>query len=297
MDEKICMITPSHAGDIEQFSVLRRSIELFAPGFAHIALINTEDCDEFRDRFRGDTHLQIVSTSDVLPRSTEQRRRKSAPRWSTAKWLRERLIKGLHAQQLVKLYALADCHYEAAAFIDSHVLICRPLAPDYFYVDDRLKLFRRPALNAECLDFDIATHEILGNPLHQITQLYDFIFSPACFRKSSAASLFQQFNRLEGSTWMRRFLAQTRPSGYNLLGYAATVLEGGAGYHLVECNPNDVHHSIRFPEDRVHLTEELERMRIQPKYFVLIQSRLGIHVDQIAGAFDQVAEAHRLSRK
>ena len=295
MHEKICLITPSHAGDIRQFSVLRRSIKLFAPDFAHIALINTEDCDVFRDRFRGDSRLQIVRTADVLPREIEQRRRKSGPRWLTGKWLHKRLIKGWHAQQLMKLYALADCRHEAAVFIDSDVFICRPMGPDYFYVNDRLKLFRRRALNAECLDFDIATHEILGNPLHQITELYDYIFSPACFRKSSAVSLFQEFDRRKRSTWVRRFVAHTRPSEYNLLGYAATVLEGKAGYHLVECNPDDVHHSVRFPEDRAHLTEELERMRLQPKYFALIQSRLGIHFDHIAGAFDQVAEAHQLS--
>lgn len=295
MHEKICMITPSHAGDIEQFSVLRRSIELFAPGFPHIALINTEDCDQFRDRFRGDTQLEIVRTAEVLPRPIEQRRRKTGPRWLTGRWLHKRLIKGWHAQQIMKLYALADCRYEAAVFIDSDVFICRPLGADYFYVNGGLKLFRRRALNAEGLDFDISTHDILGNPLHQITELFDYIYSPACFRKSSAVSLFQEFERRKRSTWVRRFLAQTRPSEYNLLGYAATVLEGGAGYHLVDCNPDDVHHSVRFPEDRAHLAQELERMRTQPKYFALIQSRLGIDFGHIASAFDTVAEAHRLS--
>jgi hypothetical protein len=294
MRKTICIITPSHASDIGQFSLLRRSIKLFAPDFPHIAIVNTEDCDAFRDRFRGDTHLEIIRTSDVLPRSIERRRRKSGPKWLTGKWLHRRLIKGWHTQQLMKIYALADCHYEAAAFIDSDVFFCRPLGPDYFYLDDRLKLFRRRALNAEALDFDISTHDILGNPLHQITELYDYVFSPACFRKSSAISLFAEFNRRKRSTWVRRFLAQTRPSEYNLLGYAATVLEGGAGYHLVECNPDDLHHSIRFPEDRARLTEEIEQMRIRPKDFVLIQSSLRLHFDQIAKVFDRVAEAHRM---
>jgi Family of unknown function (DUF6492) len=295
MSKRICIITPSHVGDIRQFSILRRSIKLFASGFPHVAIVNTEDCDEFRDRFRADTHLEIVRTCDVLPRPLEQRRRKSGPKWFTGRWLHKGLIKGWHAQQLMKLYALAVCPYEAAAFIDSDVFFCRPLGPDYFYVNDKLKLFRRRAVNAECLDFDISTHDILGNPLHQVTELYDYIFSPACFRRSSAISLFAEFERRKRSTWVRRFLAQTRPSEYNLLGYAATVLEGGAGYQLVECNPDDLHHSIRFPEDRARLTEEIEQMRIQPKDFVLIQSRLGLDFDQIANAFDCVAEAHRMS--
>ena len=148
-------------------------------------------------------------------------------------------------------------------------------------------------MNAECLDFDIATHDILGNPLHQVTDLYDYIFSPACFRRSSAVRLFAEFEARRRSTWVRRFLAQTRPSEYNLLGYAATVLEASAGYELTECNPDDLHHSIRFPEDREHLDAEIERMRQQPKEFALIQSSLKLNWEQIAHAFDRVEESHR----
>jgi hypothetical protein len=289
----ICFMTPTHVGDLRQFSVLRRSIQVFAPGIPHIAIVNTEDCAEFADRFHREPLLEIVRTADVLPSAIERRRRKSGLKWFTGRWLHKRLIKGWHAQQLMKMFALAECPYEAVAFIDSDVFICRPLSPDYFHLDGRLKLFRRRAVNAECLDFDIATHDILGNPLHQVTDLYDYIFSPACFRKSTARRLFAEFEARRRTTWVRRFLAQQRPSEYNLLGYAATVLEGGAGYQLVECNPDDLHHSIRFPEDRVHLDAEIERMRQQPKDFALIQSRLGLNWDQIANAFARVEEAHR----
>jgi hypothetical protein len=294
MSKSICILTPTHRRDIEQFAVLRRSIRLFAPGFDHVAIVNSEDCGLFRERFRGESRLEIVKTAAVLPGFLERRRRKSGPKWLTGKWLNKDLIKGWHAQQLMKLYALAECDYEAAAFIDSDVFICRPLAGDYFHVDGRLKLFRRAALNAEALDFDISTHEILGNPLHNInaTELYDYIFSPACFRKSSAVSLFAEFQRRGRSDWVKRFLAQTRPSEYNLLGYAATVLEGGEGYCLTECNPDDLHHSVRFPEDRARLAEEIELMRTQPKAFALIQSTLKIDGDQIANAFECVAAAN-----
>lgn len=289
----ICIITPSHIGDIDQFSILRRSIELFAPDLPHIAIVSSEDCNQFRDRFGDQVNLQIVSTREVLPRSVEQRRRKSGPSWLAGWPFRGRRISGWHSQQLVKLYALADCSYEAAAFFDSDVFFCRPVSADYFHGGERLKLFRRRALDAEALDFDIATHEILGNPLHQVTQLYDYIFAPACFRKSSARNLLAELDRRWSSKWLRRFLAQKRPSEYNLLGYAATVLEGGAGYHLVECNPDDLHHSVRFPEDRARLAEEIAQMRLRPKDFALIQSSLRIEFDQIAEAFTRVAEAHR----
>jgi Family of unknown function (DUF6492) len=289
----VCFMTPTHVGDLRQFTVLRRSIQVFAPGIPHIAIVNTEDYPEFADRFHREPDLEIIKAADVLPAAIERRRRKSGLKWFTGRWLHKRLIKGWHAQQLMKIFALAECSYEAVAFIDSDVFICRPLGPDYFHVNGRLKLFRRRAVNAECLDFDIATHDILGNPLHQVTDLYDYIFSPACFRRSTARRLLAEFEARRRTTWVRRFLAQQRPSEYNLLGYAATVLEESAGYQLVECNPDDLHHSIRFPEDREHLDAEIELMRQQPKDFALIQSRLGLNWEQIANAFARVEEAHR----
>jgi Family of unknown function (DUF6492) len=289
-------MTPTHIGDIEQFAVLRRSIEVFAPDIPHIALVNTEDCRKFRERFKGNPSLQILPSAQILPRDLERRRRKSGPKWLTGKWLNKGLIRGWHAQQLMKIFALAKCPYEAVVFMDSDVFICRPLSRDYFFVDGRLKLFRRDAVvNAECLDFDISTHDILGNPLHrvQVTELYDYIFSPTCFRRSSAARLLAEFEARGRSKWVKRFLEQKRPSEYNLLGHAAMVLEGGAGYQLIECNPDDLHHSIRFPEDRAHLDAEIERMRQQPKEFALIQSSLGLDIDRIAAAFARVEAAHR----
>jgi hypothetical protein len=258
-------MTPTHSGDIREFAVLRRSLELFAPGFPHIAIVNTEDLGEFAERFGRESHLRLITTADVLPSAIERHRRRSRLSWLTARWLRRRVIRSWHVQQLSRLYALADCPYGAAAFIDSDAFICRPLAPSYFYVDDRLKLFRRRAVKAECLDFDIATHEILGNPLHQVTDLFDYRFSPACFRKSSAVHLLAEFERRRRSRWVRRFIAQQRPSEYNLLGYAATVLEGGAGYQLVECSPDDVY-------DAIHCAQSHE---------------------QIADPFHHVEEAHR----
>lgn len=242
----ICFMTPTQVSDLQQFAVLRRSIETFAPGTPHIAIVNTEDYGQIADRFQRDSNLQIVKSADVLPPDVEQRRRKSEPRWLTGKRPHKDLIKGSHAQQLVKIFALAECPYESAVFIDPDVFICRPLKPDYFYVEGRLKLFRRQAVNAECLDLDISTHEILDNPLHkvQITELYDYIFSPACFRRSSAVRLLAEFEARRRSNWVKRFRAQLRPSEYNLLGFAAMVLEGGAGYQLIECSPDDLHHSM-----------------------------------------------------
>lgn len=294
----LCFLTASYIGDIDRFSILRRSINHFAPGFAHLVVVHTEDCAEFRRRFRDEPNLRIIPTAEVLPPRVELHRRKSGPKWFTGKWKHGRLlIKGWYAQQLAKIYTLAACPYESAVFLDSDVFLCRPLDFSYFYVDGRLKLFRCRALNAESIDFDISTHDILGNPLHEITNLYDYVFHPACFRRSTAITLLEEFKRRKRSTWVRRFLAQIRPSEYNLLGYSATVLEQCADYCLIECNPTDLHHSIRFPEDRVRLAEEIEVMQTAPRHFALIQSTIKIPFPRVAEVFDKVVEAQRTSSR
>jgi hypothetical protein len=288
----LCLITTTYCGDLQRFAVLRRSLKMFATErYPHVAVVNTEDCAHFRRRFRDDTDLQIVPSADVLPWSLEQRRRKSGLRGKIGRLLNGRRVKGWHAQQLMKIFALAQCPADAAVFIDSDVFLCRPLARDFFFIDGNLKLFRRPAVDAEGFDFDISTHEILGNPLHHVKDLFDYIYSPCSFRKSTALALFSEFERRRRHTWVRRFLAEHRPSEYNLLGYAASVLEQFRGYHLVECEPSDLNHSIRFPEDRSRFASIVECMLHQTKQFALVQSRLGIEAVEVERAFDQLARA------
>ena len=288
----LCFITPTHGGDLGRFALLRRSVKMFAAGrYTHLALVNTEDCGHFRRHFRGDADLQIVPSADVLPWNLEQRRRKSGLRGKVARLFNPRPVKGWYAQQLMKIFALARCPADAAVFIDSDVFLCRPLARDFFFVDGNLKLFRRPAVDAEGFDFDISTHEILGNPLHQVKHLFDYIYSPCCFRKSTAQALLAEFERRRRNRWTRRFLAEHRPSEYNLLGYAASVLEQFRGYHLVECEPSDLNHSIRFPEDRKNFAAIVECMLHQTKQFALVQSRLGIEAVEVERAFEQLTRA------
>jgi hypothetical protein len=61
----------------------------------------------------------------------------------------------------------------------------------------------------------------------------------------------------------------------------------------MDCDPEDLLHSIRFPEDHARLDEEIEQMRRHPKDFVLIQSRLKVELKQIEHAFECVTEAYR----
>ena len=290
----ISFITPTYHRDIERFALLRESIRKFAPQYRHVAIVHTEDHAMFRDRFGADAGLTLARTSDVLPAAVEHRRRRSRHRWMKAirKALHGHWVTGWHFQQLTKLYALAACETDAAVFIDSDVFICRPIGLDYFFVGDDLKLFRRRAVNAEHMGFDISSHAVLRNPLQSITQLYDYMFQPTCYRRRTAIRLFEKLN--ERSAWLYRFLLEPRVSEYHLLGYTAAVIEGGQGYHIVDCNPEDLHYSIRYAEDRTRLDAELDALQAGPaKDFVWIQSSLRVDQKIIRYAFQRVVESVR----
>lgn len=291
----LCFITTTYSADLQRFALLRRSVKMFAAErYTHLAVVNTEDCAQFRRHFRGDTDLEIVPSADVLPWNVEQQRRKSGLSGKVERLFNRRLVRrrGWLAQQLMKIFALAECPADAALFLDSDVFLCKPLGRDFFFVDGNLKLFRRPAVDAEGFDFDISTHDILGNPLHQIKDLFDYIYTPCSFRKSTALALFAEFEqRRRRSKWVRLFLAQGRPSEYNLLGYAASVLEQFRGYHLVECEPSDLNHSIRFPEDRNKFASIVDCMLDQTKQFALVQSTSGIEAVEVERAFDALSQA------
>lgn len=289
----LCFITTTYSADLQRFALLRRSIKMFAAErYTHLVVVNTEDCAQFRRHFRGDTDLEIVPSADVLPWSVEQRRRKSGLRGKVGLLFNRRLVRGWLAQQLMKIFALAQCPADAAVFLDSDVFLCKPLMRDFFFVDGNLKLFRRLADNAEGFDFDISTHDILGNPLHQVKDLFDYIYTPCSFRKSTALALFAEFEqRRRRNRWVHLFLIQGRPSEYNLLGYAASVLEQFRGYHLVECEPSDLNHSIRFPEDRNKFASIVECMLHQTKQFALVQSTSGVEAVEVERAFDALSRA------
>ena len=289
----LCFITTTYSADLQRFALLRRSVKMFAAErYTHLVVVNTEDCAQFRRHFRGDTDLEIIPSADVLPWNVEQRRRKSGLRGKVGRLFNRRLVRGWLAQQLMKIFALAQCPADAALFLDSDVFLCKPLMRDFFFVDGNLKLFRRLADNAEGFDFDISTHDVLGNPLHQVKDLFDYIYTPCTFRKSTALALFAEFERRRRrNKWVHLFLLQGRPSEYNLLGYAASVLEQFRGYHLVECEPSDLNHSIRFPEDRNKFASIVECMLHQTKQFALVQSTSGIEAVEVERAFDALSRA------
>jgi hypothetical protein len=135
---RIVFITPTWAGDLDHFRVMRSSFE-HSPlaRFHHYVVVQDEDLSLFEE-FRGRPGLTLLSTRDVLPEEVERRRVR-------ARWLSRRLGRnftricgslkrtfswpswpsytGWHTQQLCKLKLASELDCDKAVVIDSDVVV------------------------------------------------------------------------------------------------------------------------------------------------------------------------------
>ena len=281
---KMCFFTPTFRRDLIQFSLLRRTIMKFAPQIPHLVIVNHEDLDLFRSKFQDQfgSGLTLKSSREVLPPRIEFGR--WVARYKSLRSLFKRLpghtivSRGWYAQQIMKIYALANLDYDFAVFLESDVFLCADVTPEYFMRDGLPRLFEGPADTAEKMDFDVSTHVILGRRLDKVKNLYDYIFSPAIFRRSTAVRLMELLSERGPTKWIREFHRLTRPSEYNLLGFVAREIENHSGYSVEKCMPRDLHYSICIKDELDQLIPTLDALtpKNNDKKFFLLQSSLKI---------------------
>jgi hypothetical protein len=141
----LTLVTPTYAGDLERFAILRRSAQRWGVELHHFAIVNDEDCDLFRRRFAGDRNLEVVPITQLLP--SVGRIRTAAlglhARRAMAR-IGMRVTEGWFLQQIAKLeaYRIAGDGYIA---MDSDAFFVRPIDPEMFWNDDdRFMLFEVP---------------------------------------------------------------------------------------------------------------------------------------------------------
>jgi len=268
---------------------LRESLDRFAPTLTQLAIVHREDLPLFQRRFQNHPRLILKGTHEVLPRSLERIRRAFRHRWlkNLYRLVYARWYSGWHFQQLSKIYALAQCPFEVGLFIDSDCLVREPFDGRWCFDDhNRLKLFRRAAINAEHAAFDVTTYRLLRQPLHHIKTLYDYIYQPTLFYKRTALTLLKELNRR--TAWHYRFLTETMPSEYHLLGYCAHAIENLDGYCVVNEDPDCFHHALRYQENRQQWQTLLEDISANPKPFVWIQSTLRLSAAERRQLVDRI---------
>ncbi len=265
MPASVCFVTPTYAPDLWRFALLRQSVRLFSPGIRHYALLDSEDFPMFQERFRDDPGVEFVVSRDLMPRRIEQRRLRSRS-WQGAllrriAWRTRMLpdpLNGWNLQQLKKLYFLKQSPAPNAVFLDSDMVLCAPVLPEYFFHGDALRLLEKPAQTLEDHAFDVCTHLLLHTPLQQRQTFYNYILQAPRFQRETAEALFVQLEgRSDMQDWQDRFMALPFPCEYNLLGYAARELQAYDGYFREPASPHDWIYDMRFQGDESHLEAAL----------------------------------------
>jgi hypothetical protein len=278
---RLCYVTPTFYRDIKQFSLLRRSLELFSPDVPHIAVVDTEDIGMFRERFAGGRSLEIVPTAEVLPRRLEstrclwRSRRGRLIERIGGRYGLDRKFSGWKVQQIAKLEIVPQLPYDAVVFLDSDLTLCgRVNATDYFD-QTRLILLETPAENYIDYAFEASRQHLMDGDLRQPASAFKYIHSPPRFLRRTAERLRDHLSR-RYPNWHLKFLAESFPSEYDLLGYAARVLEQYDGYKVASLSPEHWYYGVFRLE---HLSEQLDKCRKErgSRKFFLVQSNIIIN--------------------
>lgn len=277
----LCYVTPTFGRDIERFALLRRSLALFSPDIPHLACVDTEDCALFERRFGQERNLRIIPTAEILPPALEAERRLwRSWRGRLAERVGWRLKLGPHPftgwkmQQIVKLDLLADLPYAAAVFLDSDIVLCGPVTAEDYFEAGRLRLLETPALTYEDYFFEVGRQILIGGDLQAPMQGLNYIHQAPRFLSRTGATLRRHLEA-HHRDWRRKFFQQAFPAEYQLLGYAARVLENGEGYCPEPLPPDEWLYCVK---ETAHLEPQLMRCQAERgrRKFLLVQSNLGL---------------------
>jgi len=155
-DAKAILITPTWAGDLDHFRLMRRSLDYSGLGnIAHYVVVQHEDLGLFEE-FSKHPSIHLLSTEDVLPAKVE-RRRVLARRLSgklgrnltrlcgslkrVFGWPVWPSYTGWHTQQLCKLKLASELDCDIAVVIDSDVVAMPGASLADFSADSRAVCF------------------------------------------------------------------------------------------------------------------------------------------------------------
>lgn len=282
----IAFVTPTHAKDLDRFRLLRHSLAIFCPHIPHYAFVDTEDLPLFRDLRRNDpakARLELIATADLLPAEIERERRF----WRSLRGrITERLgwrvglfrrFSGWKLQQLIKIEALANLSEDVGVFLDSDIFLCGPVDPDTFVTDEgAVRLLETPAETYWDLGFEVGRQIVLGRPLAEKADAFNYIHQAPRFLRRTGRRLLEELGR-HGPSWRHRLFREPFLSEYDLLGWTARVAENYASYVREPGPPERWTYNALSKDDIDPCLEACRRERGSRKFF-LIQSTTGVPV-------------------
>lgn len=227
----LVVVTPTFAGDLERFVLLRESMVRTGVALPHLAVVDDEDLDLVR-RAAPSEGLTVVATSAVLGASLDRARRRGRRRW--ARKLRQALHLGTAhsgwvAQQLIKLAVFPVLDGRDALFVDSDTFFLRPVTEqDYRAPDGRLHLLEHERFPSgpSIRRYDQQCRAFLGlPPQERVTHTY--VANGVPVHGPVVDQLVEHVERLHGRRFDRAF-AERDATEYTAHGLFARHLHVGA---------------------------------------------------------------------
>ena len=302
----LCYMTPTFARDIEHFALLRRSVRLFSPNIPHLVYVDTEDYQTFVRRFGNEPLLQIIPMADILPPRMERERRfwKSwrgglADRVNHRVGSHNRLFTGWKVQQILKLEAAARVPFDAVVFLDSDCFFCDTVEPHDFTRGGDLILLETPATNYEDFAFEVSRQVLTAGSLLEPADAFNYIHQAPRFLRRTAERLLEHLQS-RYANWHTALFREMFPSEYNLLGYAARVLEEYRGYQRAITPRQEWLYEVKLPHA---LDQQIDLCHAENgrRKFFLIQSNMRIpaadYVPRATRMIEHLAQQrHRVDR-
>ncbi len=278
----LCLLTISYAPDLERFALLRHSLDVFAPQFEHVVVVDTEDLPVFSARFSGNRHLRLLPTAAVLPVKVERQRRFWGGR--PGRWLRHlewripshtRLYSGWKLQQIAKIEAAAQLSADAVMFLDSDTFLTHPLTHgDLFDSEGRLYLRECQAETYEDFAFEVGRQILFRGPLSDRAEAFKCILPAPRFLTRTAVALRTALRAMH-KDWVQTFYQTPFPSEYNLLGHVARAMERYAGYAPDPRGRDDWGYEVKHPSKLEPTIQQCEQEQGRRQFF-LVQSNMRI---------------------
>ena len=284
---KVVLVTPSYRNDFQLAVDLCRSVDEFFEGdFEHILIVPQRDMAMFSGlkgpRRRVITQQSVLAAQGFtyLPLPTQIR----IPPFLDLR-LRQQVwccgvgrISGWVTQQLIKLSASSLSDAELILFLDSDVLLFRPLSAERLRRGGRTDLHRAPMRDDlhEHHGWYRTAREVLGvgnaspPPFNYIGQLITW-------NRSNLVRLHRHISEVCGEPWQRALARRRNFAEYILYGVFCDEVLGAASGHAAQ--PSELTHSVW--TDATALNAQSVREGMQDTHVALhMQSTLRLPIEQ-----------------
>lgn len=298
---RVAIISPTYRNDYELAVDLCRSVDAFFEGECeHILIVPQHDLKLFSSlqgprrkvvtqqsvlKRQGFTHLPIPTRIRIPPFIDMKLRQQ---------WWCKGLgrVSGWVAQQLIKLSASDLTDAELLIFMDSDIVLVKPLSVDRLLTDGRINLLQVPMRS------DLTEHQAWYRLARQLLALpdstpprYNYIGQLVTWDRANLIKLHAHIAKAFNEPWQRVVSRRNNLAEYILYGVFCDEVLGPANGHAAQ--PSDLTHSVWTSATELSVAGVCEGLH--DRHVALhIQSTLRLPIERRRALLKSVIDEHRL---